>query len=159
MVLHPTARWVVALLTSIGLQLCCCNVKTLLGGCCQGDGSATAISMAIGDRHHDSHHHDGSDDGAGPCHSHPLKDQGQPADPCGPCDHNDNGGCACGTHDKAPNPVSKTPVAIPPIGVAILAPPAIVASPLTIGACRCAGLHAVRLPPTSLLRQHCALIV
>jgi hypothetical protein len=160
MVLQPTARWMLALLTSIGLQVCCCNVKTLLGGCCQGGRSETTLSMAIGDRHHDSHHHHGSDDGGGPCDSihHPLKDHGPPAAPCGPCDHH-NGGCACGTHDKAPSLVVKTSAAIPAMGVVILAPPVILASPLTIGATRCAGLHAVLLPPTSLLRQHCALIV
>lgn len=159
MVLQPTARWMLALLTSIGLQVCCCNVKTLLGGCCQGGRSETTLSMAIGDRHHDSHHHHGSDDGGGPCDSiHPLKDHGPPAAPCGPCDH-DNGGCACGTHDKAPNLVVKTSAAIPAMGVVILAPPAILASPLTISVSRYAGLHAVRPPQTSLLRQHCALIV
>jgi len=165
MELTATARWILASLISIGLQLCCCDVGVLLGGCCSGtggDADATVQSNAVAIAHHDAdhahhdhgshdhgdHHHDGQ-----PSHH----DDGQPAKPCGPCDHDDDGGCGCGTHDKAPSQIVK--LDLPMTVVAILPTPTSFTPPLTIIAPRYAGLHGVSPPRTSLLQQHCALIV
>lgn len=159
MVLATPARWVLTCLISVGLQLCCCNFKVLFGECCEGEHSATHIQCTDAD---------GDDDGAlyidgsaGDDHHHEAAsashdDHGQPTQPC---DHHDNGGCSCGTHDKAPNLIGKTCLDIAPVVIAILPQTAFRSPALIIGTPRYAALHAVLLPQTSLLEQHCALIV
>jgi len=155
MALSTPTRWILAGLISIGLQLCCCNAEVLLGGCCDSDTEATGggcHGTPAGHDHSDGHdhgdHHTDSSD--------PVKNHDQPADPAGPCDH-DGGGCACGTHDKAPSHIDK--LELPTTVVAILPAPVVVIPVFVLGAARYAGLHGVSPPRTTLLHQHCALIV
>jgi hypothetical protein len=161
MVLPLTTRWALAILLSIGLQLCCCNFKTLLGGCCHiHHGSShnpvaldDAVRLADGEHHRACCHHPDStsrsSDG-----DLPSAPNGGPESPC-----DQQRGCSCGTHDKAPHVVAKTCLDIAPALTAILTPLSILPPRLALGMARYTGLHAVLLPQTSLLQQHCALIV
>lgn len=162
MAFSAPARLILAGLISIGLQLCCCNFEVLLGGCCGEQTDSREASVALSDGHDHSrnaqHEHGGHDDGD---HHHgqtPTQhDDGQPSKPCGPCDHHNDGGCSCGTHDKAPSQIAK--LDLPMTVVAVLPTPTSFIAPLTISAPRYAGLHGVSPPRTTLLQQHCALIV
>jgi hypothetical protein len=154
MVLAATARWTLVCSISIGLQLCCCNLRVFFGGGCQDEQHVAHTQSVHADREGDAHHTHcrGHDHGSTPA----PHDDGHPTNPC---DHHDTGGCACGTHDKAPNLVAKICLDISPVVIAILPSPTILAPLRTLSAARYATLHAVLLPPTSLLQQHCALIV
>src|SRR5438477_5036317 len=155
MSLSLTARWMLTVLISVGLQLCCCNLKAVLGGCCQVD-QRTSGDVALSEHSHPTEAQDGA------CHHHHDSDSearsdpdSLPSAPQAPCDQ--HGGCSCGTHDKAPNLVAKISLDISPVVVAILSSPTILDTGLTVSAPQYAELHGVFPPQSSLLRQHCAL--
>lgn len=162
MALSPLARWILASLISIGLQLCCCNAEVLFNGCCGGQAHPQDAAVALADSHDHAYHshreHGGHDDGDHHHDNAPSQhDDGQPTKPCGPCDHHNNGGCSCGTHDKAPGHIEQ--LYLPVTVVAILPAPVVLTPTLLTSASRYAELHGVFPPQTSLLQQHCALIV
>jgi hypothetical protein len=142
--LPVSARLVLASLISIGLQLCCCNVQGLLG-------SRSESGRATPNSHTDCH---GSDThGSVDSQSQNCCDQSGPSVPC----HHDDDGCACGTHDKAPSHIDQL---VLPLALVAIVPASIVVAPtFVVSQNRYAGLHGVSPPRTSLLQQHCALIV
>ena len=151
MVLPALAHLVLASLISIGLQLCCCNIQGLLGG--RGE-SGRATSNSHTDCHGSVRH------GSVDSHAHNVPasdqnccDQAAPSDPC----HHDDDGCACGTHDKAPSHIDQ--IELPLTFVAILPAPVVATPAFVVSQSRYAGVHGVSPPRTSLLQQHCALIV
>jgi len=150
MLLPASARLILASLISIGLQLCCCNIQGLLGSRCES-GRATPnphTDCHRSDVHSDvdSHAHNDSTDPS-------RRDQSAPSGPC----HPDNDGCACGTHDKAPSHIDK--LDLPVIVVAILPLPVVLDRASSLCAPRYAALHGLSPSRTTLLQQHCALIV
>lgn len=148
MALSLAANWMLVVLLSVGLQLCCCNVKRLLGGCRQTNDGATQRSAL---------------NSTGGCCQHRRKADAMSPDQCGnstsktSCDQ--RGGCACGTHDKGCADVAKSPLDVAPAVIAVLPPSThlFLASIVRVGSYE--RLRNALPPPTSLLRQHCALIV
>ena len=151
MVIPASARLILASLISIGMQLCCCNIQVLLGGSyefgsdareshagCRGSDKTCSL---------DSHTFNVS------AHAQSCCDQSAPSGPC----HHDDDVCACGTHDKAPSHIDQ--IVSPLTFVAILPASIVVAPTFVVSPNRYAGLHGVSPPRTSLLQQHCALIV
>ena len=151
MVIPASARLILASLISIGMQLCCCNIQVLLGG------SYEFVSGTC-ESHVDCH---GSDKICSfdchtlnvSAHAQSCCDQSAPSGPC----HHDDDGCACGTHDKAPSHIDQ--IVSPLTFLAILPDSMVVAPTFVVIQSRYAGLHGVSPPRTSLLQQHCALIV
>ncbi len=147
MALSVPARWVLTAPISVGL--CCCNVEGLLGGDCSGEAEGSGQLVAAIDDHHHAHFDDDGHHGS----------QEAPPSPCGPCDHQHGGPCACGSHEKAPVLVQKNPLDLPLTLVAVLAVETAVPPTLTARAPHFGDSRAVLPPHMSLLRQHCALIV
>jgi hypothetical protein len=157
MALSATARWILTALVSMGLQLCCCNIENLLGAGCSDHptgGSDQVLAASIAHHEHNDHSH---------CNGNHHADSSAPdhhsSSPCGPWDQHDDGECACGAHDKAANLLQQSALDGPLTVVAILPIPTVLISSFTVSAPQHGDMHAVLPPPTSLLRQHCALIV
>jgi hypothetical protein len=164
MILTAPVRWILPSLIAIGLQLCCCNFHVLFSGCCDGQSKwreGDVARVAGGSRQGDAHHLHHDDAACGACgHKQgqsPKHDDGKSGKPCSPCKHKDDGGCICGTHDKAPSQVVK--FELPMTVVALRRTPISFLPHFTISAPRYAELHGVFPPRTTLLQQHCALIV
>lgn len=145
-------RILVTILVMVSMPLCCCSFRSA-GTCCSlGEIQHPAVADAAGD---------GCIDGDGHCHGG-HGHCGTPADkkPGAPS-HDGGDQCACGKSLKKIGVVDKPVVEIPsPALVAILPWPNTPSADLmprqsALGS----ATQAPEPPPTSLLRQHCALTV
>lgn len=146
-------RVLVTLLLVVSMPLCCCTFRSW-GRCCSavGERQSPVHSETVGDGSEDEHAH---------CHGgHAHSDAPSGTEPCGP-GHGEGDKCACGKSLTKMGVIGKPVVEIPaPALVAILPWPN--TPPTESMPSRPASTSAARplLPPaTSLLRQHCALIV
>lgn len=151
-------RLLVTLLLVVAVPFCCCNFRSLLSTCssCQAMPAAEEVDASHG------HSHDADSDHAVP-HQH-ARDQTQHGDgespaPCGPGDNKHQ--CNCEKNDGKMLTVQKSTVELPmPVVVAILDwSMAVDMLPPFSTRVLYRGNLAVARPLTSLLRQHCALIV
>ncbi|HMN39758.1 MAG TPA: hypothetical protein PKE29_02865 [Phycisphaerales bacterium] len=146
------------LLLVVAVPFCCCNFRSLLSTCSSCQAAPVADEPeASHDRSHDSDH-----DLAAPhqhATGHKQHEDGQSSVPCGPGDEKHH--CNCEKNDGKMLTVQKSTVELPmPVVVAIL-DWSMAADMLPPAAIRVQyrGSLAIARPPTSLLRQHCALIV
>ena len=145
-------RALIAALVTVGMQLCCCSAGWLDCAACQDAGEVAVVALhdghdpsAIGER---DHHASGSE-------------QHGNGSPCGGHDGNgENGTCTCSTQDPKPCPAELSKIDLPtPVLVAVL-PIWDPIPPHALGSRELILLNqALVRPVTSLLRQHCALIV
>jgi len=148
MVRMASFRSLIALLLAAWMPLCCCSLHSLITACetCAGHGSGTACHDHGEDSDHiltTGHHHD---------------EDGTPAQPEKP--GHDEGPCTCDKQKQTTIGVDKTTIALPtPVLAYVL--PAWDANtlPLWHSLASCGETLAPQKPTTSLLRQHCALIV
>ena len=156
MSLSLTTRWMLIVLTSAGLQLCCCNLKTLWADCRSNDGRMNIESFATAAHEGALCHVDHVACHADGCSCHGPAQGAQ--SPHKPCDQRQSG-CPCGSHDKAPSPVGNSNLEIPAVAIAILPSPTISIGGHLKRATRYVESRSVLPPAMPLLRQHCALIL
>lgn len=150
-------RFALTLLLALAIPFCCCDFRTLLGGCgsCEAAGIADPQTAAVPsheDEGHVAHSH---------CHGHAPKGDDHGRSEPGKAPSKDRHDCTCGKNTGKMLAVEKSPVELPaPVIVAIL-------DWSGVSDCRpyaaFRGHHveqrAVDQPATTLLRMHCALIV
>jgi hypothetical protein len=151
-------RLLVTLLLVVAVPFCCCNFRSLLSACssCQAAPVAEEVEASLG------HSHDADGDHATPhqhATGHKQHEGGQSSVPCGPGDEKHH--CNCEKNDGKMLTVQKSTVELPmPVVVAILDWSMAVGMLLpATDQVQFRGSSAIVRPPTSLLRQHCALIV
>lgn len=151
-------RFVLTLLLALAVPFCCCDFRSLLGGCGSCESAGPADSPAVAPSHADS------DDGHGArCHCHgrspQRKDHDRPTREQAP--RNDRHGCLCGKTTGKMLSVEKAAFGIPtPVLVAILeCPTTRCLEPGALVRIQYAAARGPMRPTTSLLRMHCALIV
>jgi len=151
-------RLLVTVLLAVAVPFCCCDFHSLLSGCAsceaparQIDAEAVAHVHDDGAGHHHAAHHEHSAD--------PVTDGDQGTTPCGPGDEKHD--CNCGKTDGMMLTVQKSTVELPaPVVVAVLAwAQPVDQVPLALIRGHERDQRVVQRPQTSLLRQHCALIV
>lgn len=153
-------RFLLTILLVVAVPLCCCDLRSLLGGCasCEAapdkDGAETVS--------HD--HADVTTHEHGACHQHATGHAAESADthsrpPCNP--ENDKHDCDCGKNNSKMLTVEKSTVELPaPVIVATLDWTHVAELvPTAVSRAHYRDASAIARPPTSLLRQHCALIV
>ena len=149
------SRWLLTVLLAVWMPLCCCDLQSFTSVCvaCQDDGDArsgVAHPEADGAVHQHSplsHHHD--DDSVPP--SMPPPKHGN--------DHN-KGPCTCDDHKQTTVGILKATIELPTPALAYILPdwepswsmPGLSAAHWSVS-------RAPLRPLTSLLRQHCALVV
>ncbi len=145
-------RWIIAVSVAFGLQFCCCNLEAVFQVCTAcADHSAPASA---------DHAHN-QDELSGEHHSHEhataSEDQHDPL----PCDeHHEHGECKCGSHNMAKSLPEKPRLELPVLTlIAVLSEPEFKASEFDSCLSSLNLNEGVFRPPTSLLRQHCALTV
>ena len=151
-------RLLVTLLLVVAVPFCCCNFRSLLTTCssCQASSVMEDVEASRG------HLHDADRDHAVPHHhatGHTQHGDGKSPVPCGPGDEKHK--CNCEKNDGKMLTVQKSTVELPmPVVVAILEW-SMAADMLPPAAIRVEYRRnlAIARPLTSLLRQHCALIV
>ena len=141
-------RHLIALLLAALMPFCCCSLHILMTACesCTGNGSGAPCH---GDGEGSDHNLE-----AGPHHD----EDGTPAQPKKP--GHDNGPCTCDKQKQTTIGVEKTTIDLPtPVLAYVL--PAWDANTLPHGHFMVSFCEnrALQRPATSLLRQHCALIV
>ncbi|MBL8765169.1 MAG: hypothetical protein JNM07_12960 [Phycisphaerae bacterium] len=146
------------LLLVVAVPLCCCNFRSLLSTCssCQAAPVAEEVEASHG------HSHDADRDHAAPhqhASGHKQHEDGQSSVPCGPGDEKHH--CNCEKNDGKMLTVQKSTVELPmPVVVAILDwSMAVDMLPPASNRVQYRGNPAIARPLTSLLRQHCALVV
>ncbi|MFA6043891.1 MAG: hypothetical protein WC718_02805 [Phycisphaerales bacterium] len=153
-------RLLVTLLLVVAVPFCCCNFRSLLSTCSSCQAAPAAEEEEVEASHGYSYHAD-SDHAAPHQHAtgHKQHEEGQSSIPCGPGDEKHH--CNCEKNDGKMLTVQNSTVELPmPVVVAIL-DWSIAVDMLPPAATRVLyrGNVAVARPLTSLLRQHCALIV
>jgi hypothetical protein len=145
-------RWIIAVAVTVGLQVCCCNLEAMFRVCIAcGDHAAPALADL-------THNHD---EPASEHHSHDhlttAEDQHGPS----PCDdHHEEGECTCKSHELAKSLPEKPRLDLPTLAlIAVLPEPQFDDPGFVSISCRWAPTERVFRPPTSLLRQHCALTI
>jgi hypothetical protein len=151
-------RLLVTLLLVVAVPFCCCNFHSMLTTCssCQAAPVAKEVEASHG-RSHDADH-----DHAVPhqhATGHTQGGSGESPAPCGPGDEKHK--CNCEKNDGKMLTVQKSTVELPtPVIVAVLDwSMAVDLLPSAAIRVQYRGNLAIARPPTSLLRQHCALIV
>ncbi len=146
------------LLLVVAVPFCCCNFHSMLTTCssCQAAPVAKEVEASHG-RSHDADH-----DHAVPhqhATGHTQGGSGESPAPCGPGDEKHK--CNCEKNDGKMLTVQKSTVELPtPVIVAVLDwSMAVDLLPSAAIRVQYRGNLAIARPPTSLLRQHCALIV
>lgn len=150
MMLNSTVRWIIAVAVTIGLQLCCCNLETMFRVCVACDDHAAPAEAAL------THHHDEPSSGDH-SHDHPTttEDQHGPS-PCN--DHHEDGECTCESHESAKSPPEQPRLELPAASlIAVLPEPQFDQPGSASISWRWTPVARIVRPPTSLLRQHCAL--
>jgi hypothetical protein len=145
-------RTLVALLLAAWMPFCCCNLRSILSDCasCEADSGGKG---PVGHRHDSGalHQH------AAPMQSHQDGPQDQPTK--GGHDH-DKRACTCDHNKQTTIGIAKSTIDFPVPVLAYIQP---YWEPTRSLQVLCAGPRSDALahlkPPTSLLRQHCALIV
>ena len=154
-------RLLVTLLLVVAVPFCCCDFRSLLGGCasCGAERPATAHDEMVAHARADGSAHE-----HGACHQHATGHTRENADnhtplPCGP--GNDKHNCNCGKNDGKMLTVQKPTVELPASVVVAVLDWTMAADlvPLAVSRMPIRDISAVARPPTSLLRMHCALIV
>jgi hypothetical protein len=149
--LSSPIRVAVTILLVVAIPFCCCNFRSLLGGCraCGSAQPSQELPVAKVTQHHCHSSHENGDE---------LQSDSESPAPSTPEEKHD---CKCGKDDGKMLTVEKTTVEFPaPVMVAVLNW-SLVSDLLPDGHLR-VSLHdfsASARPPTSLLRIHCALIV
>ncbi len=144
-------RFAVTILLVVAIPFCCCNYRSLLGGCrpCGGALPSEELPVTKVAQHHchGGHEHgDGSQtDGESPAPSTPEKKHD----------------CKCDKNEGKMLTVEKTTVELPdPVAVAVLTWSSVAdLSPDVHHLVALRDFSRAFRPPTSLLRMHCALIV
>jgi len=147
-----TVRWIIAVAVTIGLQVCCCNLEAMFRVCIAcGDHAAPALADL-------THSHNGPAS-AHHSHDHPTTAEDQhESSPCN--DHHEQGECTCESHELAKSLPEKPRLELPAISlIAVLPEPQFENLGFAPVSCRWAPTESVFRPPTSLLRQHCALTI
>lgn len=141
-------RFLIALLLAAWMPICCCSLHSLITACeaCEGHGGGEA-----------EHRHGGVSDHRHASGRHHNQDT-TPAQPEKP--GHDDGPCTCDKQKQTTFGVVKTTVELPTPVLAYVLP---AWDPNTLLRWRtmtsCCENRAPHRPTTSLLRQHCALIV
>lgn len=152
MTLNSTVRWIIAVAATIGLQVCCCNLESMLRVCISCDDHA---APALADL---THNHD-EPAGAPHSHDHPTtaEDRHGPS-PCN--DQHEEGECTCESHELVKSLPEKPRSELPAFAlIAVLPEPRFDDVRFTPISCRRAPNEGVFRPLTTLLRQHCALTI
>lgn len=152
MTLSGTVRWIIAVTVTIGLQVCCCNIEAMFRVCIAcGDHAAPALADL-------THSHD---EPASAHHSHDYPTTAEDQHESSPCnDHREQGECTCESHEVAKSLSEKPGLDLPTLALIAVLPepqfgdPGFVSSPH-----RWAPTESDFRPPSSLLRQHCALTI
>jgi len=150
--LPGSVRWFVAVAVTFGLQFCCCNLETMFRVCLScGDHSVAASAD------HGHHHHDLASEHAGHAHATGPEDRHE-VPPSR--EHQHDGDCTCGSHEVAKSLPEKPRLELPALSlIAVLPEPEFDDPGFTSISCRWTPTESVFRPPTSLLRQHCALTI
>lgn len=145
-------RWIIAVVVTIGLQVCCCNLETMLRACIACDDHAAPAPADL------AHNHD-EPAGAPHSHDHPTTAEDQQDSSPGD-DHHEQGECTCESHELVKSLPEKPRSELPAFTlIAVLPEPRFDDRGFSSISCRWAPTERVFRPPTSLLRQHCALTI
>ncbi|MFN7022052.1 MAG: hypothetical protein ACK4WH_12095 [Phycisphaerales bacterium] len=146
-------RLLVTVLLAVAVPFCCCDFRSLLGGChsCEEATPATSQTAEAGHDHADRIDNHG--------HS-PTGDDHHRSDP-GNAPEQDQHDCTCGNNTGTMLTVEKSTLELPtPVLVAIPEWSALTdLRPLDLFKGPEVEMRVVERPQTSLLRMHCALIV
>lgn len=152
-------RFALTLLLAVAVPFCCCDLRSLLSGCSSCDASTGGHTRTVA-----AHNDLAADDGLSThshCHGHSPKGDEQGGSTPAEAPEKDQHDCSCGKNTGKMLTVAKTTLELPaPVVIAVLdwtlcadvLPPA-----LLRGLDR--EMWVIERPQTSLLRQHCALIV
>jgi hypothetical protein len=149
----PSFRSLVSLLLAAWMPFCCCNLHALASAC-RACGPADHSGSSVANGHHGS----GESTTGHRCGGH-HGDDSAPSEPANP-GHHDNGPCTCGKDKLAT-------IGAQPVGIDFPTPVLICVLPDWDSAWAPHGntpghgraSFAPRLPTTSLLHLHCALII
>ena len=156
MIRNAPIRCLISLLLAAWLPFCCCDLQSLTSVCvaCQDDdGVQNRIAYPNADwtlQNHSALSH---------CHEHDSAPPSTPGSPKHGNDH-DKGPCTCNDHKQTTVGVLKATIEFPtPVLAYILPDWEPIQSIPGLSAVHWSDSGAPLRPPTSLLRQHCALIV
>lgn len=152
-------RFVLTLLLALAVPFCCCDLRSLLSGCASCDTSTGGDTRTVA-VHDDSEAHD-TPATHSHCHGHSPKGDEQDGSTPAEAPEKDQHDCSCGKNTGKMLTVQKSTVELPvPVVIAVLAwAQPVDQVPLALIRGHERDQRVVQRPQTSLLRQHCALIV